>query len=295
MKQIKRNKDELAKEYFCDEKVFADLANLSLYQGKQIIHPEQLKELDSVMMQKRRDVLKKWITAEGNEMFLGIEVQAVVDPSMPVRIMEYDVTLYKRQIKLKQQEHDRRKLQKGEFLSGIRSTDRLHPIITMVVNLSGEKWNGAKSLNEILDYQGQANDYEIKMIDPQKITEKELNSCRSEVRKLIRVMASAQKKEDLNRCLQRKEYQEVESKTAQMIWAFTNMEIPLNNKEGEKQNMCKAMEELKMDWKEIGKKEEKIRTAEKMLSDGLSDELIGKYVDLSANTIRELRKKLIGA
>lgn len=66
--------------------------------------------------------------------------------------------------------------------------------------------------------------------------------------------------------------------------------------------MCRAIEELKRDWREegiqkgvlLGKNEEKISTAKKMLADGFSDEMIAKYVELSVSVIGNLRKQVLG-
>lgn len=66
--------------------------------------------------------------------------------------------------------------------------------------------------------------------------------------------------------------------------------------------MCRAIEELKRDWREegiqkgvlLGKNEEKISTAKKMLADGFSDEMIAKYVELSVSVIGNLRKQILG-
>ncbi len=93
----RNNKDELARAYIQDAEVFCDLANLALYQGRRVIRPEQLIEQDPIIGQKRRDGLKKWKKENGEEIYLGIEIQSVIDPSMPIRMMEYDVILYKKQ------------------------------------------------------------------------------------------------------------------------------------------------------------------------------------------------------
>ena len=40
----------------------------------------------------------------------------------------------------------------GEFLSGFRKTDRLHPCITLVL-FWGEKWDGPTDLYDLLDFE----------------------------------------------------------------------------------------------------------------------------------------------
>lgn len=289
MKQCKENKDLLAKEYLRDHQVFADLINLSLYQGKRIVHPKELEEADSVIQNKRRDVLKRWKREKGKEVYLGIEVQSTVDPTMPVRVMEYDVLCYRDQLKQKQKETNRNQLQKGEFLSGMQSGEKLHEVITVVLNLSGKRWSGARSLCEMLEEGSLASEYRIRVLDPVEIKEEEMRKCISEVGKLMRVMGVCEKKEEFEKCIKGEEYRRVGVKTAKMIQVFANIDLKVEKKEGE-EDMCRAIEELKRDWKN----EEKISTAKKMLADGFSDEMIAKYVELSLNVIGNLRKQILG-
>ncbi len=41
------NKDTLTKQYIKDKKVFASAFNYFLYEGRQVIHPEQLRVVDT--------------------------------------------------------------------------------------------------------------------------------------------------------------------------------------------------------------------------------------------------------
>lgn len=223
MKQCKENKDLLAKEYLRDQQVFADLINLSLYQGKRIVHPKELEEADPVIQNKRRDVLKRWKREKGKEVYLGIEVQSTIDPTMPVRVMEYDVLCYRDQLKQKQKATNRNQLQKGEFLSGIHQGEKLHEVITVVLNLSGKRWNGARSLCEMLEEGEMASEYRIRVLDPVEIREEAMKKCISEVGKLMRVMSVCEKKEEFEKCIKGEEYRRVGVKTAKMIRVFANI------------------------------------------------------------------------
>ncbi len=97
-------KDTVTKEYMKDSVVFADVFNFYMYDGKEIIRPEQLKPLDTteiilpygedmdiVPIQKYRDVIKiATVMTDSNAAYLllGIENQSNIHYAMPVRNME---------------------------------------------------------------------------------------------------------------------------------------------------------------------------------------------------------------
>lgn len=104
------DKDTVTKEYMQDSAAFADAFNFLLYDGRQVIRPEQLKPIDTtavalpygedrqpVPIQKYRDVLKM-VTAMEDEnaayLLLGIENQSQVHYAMPARNMLYDALQY---------------------------------------------------------------------------------------------------------------------------------------------------------------------------------------------------------
>lgn len=86
--------------------IFADAFNFYLYGGRQVLHPEQLNELDSTELsypfgadgrgepvQKYRDVLKSAVFMENGKaayLLLGIENQTSVHYADPVKNLLYD-------------------------------------------------------------------------------------------------------------------------------------------------------------------------------------------------------------
>lgn len=97
-------KDTITKEYIRNPEIFADVFNKFLYNGRQVINPENLAELDTtetvlpygesgaaVPGQKYRDMLKLAMT-DGNVAYciLGIENQSDIHYAMPVKNMVYD-------------------------------------------------------------------------------------------------------------------------------------------------------------------------------------------------------------
>ena len=119
------DKDALTKDYMQDPERFADVFNYLLYDGKQVINPENLKPQDSaslaipygedgknVPIQKFRDVFKLASIMEDSDavyLLLGIENQSEIHYAMPVRNMVYDSLAYNKQVDEKSEEKSRRR------------------------------------------------------------------------------------------------------------------------------------------------------------------------------------------
>lgn len=104
--------DTVLKNYWSDNEQFADIFNAVLFEGKQVIKPEELENLDteeSSVLEHRncaesikasRDNIKvsKKSTAYGVEfVMLGLESQERIHYAMPMRVMGYDYATYKKQ------------------------------------------------------------------------------------------------------------------------------------------------------------------------------------------------------
>lgn len=297
-------KDVLSKNYIGQKEVFADLVNLALFCGKEVVKAEKVIELDSSIKMKRRDLLRRCILQKRKELIVGIENQSVVDPSMPIRVLCYDAEIYERQIEEKRKENKGKGLKGGEYLSGIRFTDRLDPVITIVLNLSEERWCGPRDVKEMLHSKEIVNGYEIRVIEPRELTEEKLKRCKSEVWKFLQVLKYYQEEEKMIECLKRKEYEEVGEETAKMIEEFVGIKTNHIVKEG-KVNMCRVMEsytkKCRLEGKkegermgvEKGKKEEKLHTAKRMLETGLTEEVILKCCLITKKELKVLMENTV--
>lgn len=158
--------DTVLKNYWRDNSRFADFFNAVLFDGKAVILPDELEDLDteesSVLEHRKyaesieasRDNIKirKRSSAFGAEfVMLGKESQSHIHYSMPLRVMGYDYGTYKKQyedIAATYQSSDG--LDPDEYLSRMKKTDKLIPVITVVVYYGEKSWDGAKSLHEML-------------------------------------------------------------------------------------------------------------------------------------------------
>lgn len=140
IKTKKKNKvkpDAILKNFWRDNARFADLFNAILFDGENVIDPEELKEADTDLsavlkfnghadtLQKIMDVVKK--SAYGVDfVILGLENQQHIHYGMPLRIMLGDTLGYVKEYQEIAKKNKTKGNWKGteEFLSGFCKEDR---------------------------------------------------------------------------------------------------------------------------------------------------------------------------
>ena len=187
-------KDSKAKEYLSDNRRFSEICNYMLFGGAKIIKPQDLKECDStevlsifgidrkqIIRQKWRDLLKSVSVKYTGNMYIvliGIEAQTDVHYAMPVKTMMYDALNYGDQVNEAKKRHQKNKDYKSseEFLSGFTQDDKLTPVITITLYLGTSKWDGPRSLIEMMPQMDERifpliNDYKINLLNPLELTD----------------------------------------------------------------------------------------------------------------------------
>ena len=161
----KKNKikpDVVMKEFWRVNERFADLFNGVLFQGEAVIRSDRLCELDTDMsgtirwkdgestLNRVRDIVKK--EYDGVEFnILGVEIQDKVHYAMPLRTMIYDGLGYLKEYNdIKRKNKDKQGMSQNEFLSGMKKSDKLHPIFTIVLYYSEEPWDGPCSIKDMI-------------------------------------------------------------------------------------------------------------------------------------------------
>lgn len=259
------NKNTVSHNYMSDNTHFADAINYFIYEGRQVIRPEDLvkedvieeiiiKKLDDmVTSQKIRDVVKgATIKSDGHVTFaiLGIENQSEIHYAMPVRNMVYDALNYASQVtkRARQLRTSEEKLSGAEFLSGFRKDDRLNPVITIVINWSDKKWDGPTHLKDMMPDMDQELadviwDYGINLIDPHSIENFEkFNSMLGDVLEFIK----RQNEEDYLRNMVKDKGKEwiLDIDSVCAINTFTGANIPIVGQKEGKMDMCRATASL---------------------------------------------------
>lgn len=261
-------KDVLSKDYMSDNRKFADVFNYYLYDGEQVIKPQDLKEKDITEMvfpykdkhfvypvEKYRDILKQCVIKADSEytyFLLGIENQSDIHYAMPVKSMVYDALNYASQVNMIAKEHRicKDKMGSDEFLSGFTKEDKLIPIITLVIYWGADVWNTPKSLYEMfwktdLKILRFVNDYKINLIAPWQI--KDFSRFHTEVGKVLEYINASKDLEKMKEVLEknREYYLHMDIDSARMIELFGQTKLELKESEEEEEvNMCKAIDDM---------------------------------------------------
>ena len=200
-----KSKDTVTKEYMQDNETFADVFNFLLYDGEQVIQPQQLRQMDTTQIaliqnsdetsksvQKYRDVVKVLTAKEDGSMaylLLGVENQSDIHYAMPVRNMLYDALQYVQQVEETAKLHRKHKdkpASSGEFLSGFFRSDKLLPVITLTIYFGAEEWDAPKSLHEMFSVQDEkilkyVPDYQMNLIAPAEIADEDFAKFHTEL------------------------------------------------------------------------------------------------------------------
>ena len=183
-------KDILLKDYFTPD-IFADAINAILYDGKSVVTPERMRTIDieTQHVEERdgdiradarfRDLAKIVEVDDAIYCLFAIEHQSVEDYTMPLRIMEYDVREYLRQVKSNK---------------GIQV--QIKPIITIVMYWKADKWNQPVSVKDMFDKNtvrwlednglgGYIQDYRMHLFEPCAAKEEKLEKFKTELKDVI--------------------------------------------------------------------------------------------------------------
>ena len=183
-------KDILLKDYFTPD-IFADAINAILYDGKSVVTPERMRTIDieTQHVEERdgdiradarfRDLAKIVEVDDAIYCLFAIEHQSVEDYTMPLRIMEYDVREYLRQVKSN----------KGVQI-------QIKPIITIVMYWKADKWNQPVSVKDMFDKNtvrwlednglgGYIQDYRMHLFEPCAAKEEKLEKFKTELKDVI--------------------------------------------------------------------------------------------------------------
>lgn len=274
--------DTITKKYMENPIVFADAFNQYLYHGDQKIDPSQLTELDTteivipyggngagVPEQKYRDVLKLlYAMTDGRTAYcvVGIENQTEIHYALPVRNGVYDFLQLSHQIseaanahrqamKEMKSEYSNSPQEKedptdGEFLSGFWKTDRLIPVVTLVIYFGSESWDAPLSLKQMYSSTdsvilAHAPDYHVNLIAPKEMSDDEINEFHSNLREVMLYIKYSKDKQTLNKVVKEDiKFQSIERQAAEVINVVTGSKLKYPEGKGVV-NMCLAIQQMR--------------------------------------------------
>lgn len=303
--------DSILKIFWKDNERFADLFNAAVFDGRKVLNPKDLTEVDTDLsstlkfnshvetVQRVFDVVKK--EAYGVEfVILGLENQEEVHYAMPLRHMLGDALSYLREyneIVAKNRKTNQLSLS-AEFLSGMNKEDCLHPIISLCVYYGEEEWDGPLCLKDMLSipekWKELVSDYKMNLI---QVRESGVLKFQNEdvdiLFKMVRLIYN-KKYAELG---ERYKGKPIDAELALVIGAVTNSQRIINQaliseKKGKKMNMCKALEELEQQGISKGREEMLRDLVEKKLHKGKSIEEIADELEQECSVIQKIVDEL---
>lgn len=262
--------DAKTNEYMSESEHFADLFNYYVYNGRQVIDPDKLQEMDrtslsiiygddtksSVTDEDYRDVIKLLtIKADDNAtyMLLGLEDQTHVHYAMPVRDMLYDARSYAKQVKNISRRHrldGDNGTTSDEFLSGFHKDDKIHPVITLVLYWSGGEWDGPTSIYETLDTDDNEllrliPNYRINLISPSSIRESDFAKFKTTLAEVLQYIKHSRNKNELDKALNENEqFRHLDRESADLLNTVTHSNLKFE--EGKEEvDVCLAVKEMR--------------------------------------------------
>ena len=241
-------KDILLKDYFTPD-VFADAINAILYDGKSVVTPERMRTIDieTQHVEERdgdiradarfRDLAKIVEVDDAIYCLFAIEHQSVEDYTMPLRIMEYDVREYLRQVKNNK---------------GIQV--QIKPIITIVMYWKADKWNQPLSVKDMFDKNtvrwlednglgGYIQDYRMHLFEPGAVKEEDLEKFKTELKDVIAYVKYSKSTEELRK-YNEKNRPGLSKDTVSLINVLTNSKYEFIEGK-ERLDMCEAFDGIK--------------------------------------------------
>lgn len=265
--------------------VFADIVNVLLFKGEQVINEKDLEadttksmfKADGKIHEQERDVSKFWKNGEIRISILGIENQTAQDSDMPLRVISYDGASYKQQLLDKKQK-------------------KRYPVTTLVLYFgTEEKWSKAKHLYDCFEVPEKlkpfVNDYKINVFNIAFLSPKTIAMFKSD----FKIIAEYFRAKRLNQKYKgSKEKLKHANETLKMFSALTgddSFEKVYNEGNFKKGGitMCDVVERIRND----GRTEEQERIIMNLIeSNAGTIEQIAAWVKLPVKEVQKIARKV---
>lgn len=269
--------------------VFADIVNVLLFKGEQVINEKDLEadttksmfKADGKIHEQERDVSKFWKNGEIRISILGIENQTAQDSDMPLRVISYDGASYKQQLLDKMQK-------------------KRYPVATLVLYFgTEEKWSKAKHLYDCFEVPEKlksfVNDYKINVFNIAFLSPKTISMFKSD----FKIIAEYFRAKRLNQKYKgSKEKLKHANETLKMFSALTgdNSFEKVYNEDNSKKGgitMCDVVERIRNDGRTEGITEGQERIIMNLIeSNAGTIEQIAAWVKLPVKEVQKIARKV---
>ena len=270
--------------------VFADIVNVLLFKGEQVINEKDLEadttksmfKADGKIHEQERDVSKFWKNGEIRISILGIENQTAQDSDMPLRVISYDGASYKQQ------------------LLDNKNQKKRYPVATLVLYFgTEEKWAKAKHLYDCFEIPEKlkpfVNDYKINVFNIAFLSPKTIAMFKSD----FKIIAEYFRAKRLNQKYKgSQEKLKHANETLKMFSALTgddSFEKVYNEGNFKKGGitMCDVVERIRNDGRTEGRTEEQERIIMNLIeSNAGTIEQIAAWVKLPVKEVQKIARKV---
>lgn len=235
--------------------VFADIVNVLLFGGKEVLKPEELVDqapraaykADGKLREIERDVAKRWMKQNIRIACVGLENQTEVDPDMPIRVIGYDGAEYRAELSATDAE-------------GNLKRER-YPVVTLVLYFGYRKhWD--KPLNLLgcfevpEEFKPYVNDYRMNLFEIAYLTEEQVKLFRSDFRIAADYFVQMRKENDYKP--EPRAIHHVQE-TLQLLSAMTHdhryEEACYDPEKGAPRNMCEVLDRIEHKGQQEGMRE----------------------------------------
>ncbi len=295
--------------YLSNKRHFADLINGTVYDGRQVIHPDKLRQISpdtyEDLENKNPQKTPKRKARYGDlamryensiiRVFLE-ENQDTISYILPIRDMGYTVARYKQQCQNIKNLHDKANDYNNysEKFSGLRKDDKLFPVHILWLYHGEAKWDGPRSLKDMIDFGNDEDgfsemfqDYRPHLVCINEI--EDFNPFHTELRKLLEAISLKHRKAGLKAIQDNENFKHVDEETLEAISVMINTPTlwknreAIKNKEGSDYDMCTGMREWKEEIIEETTAKVKAETTARVKEETTENETVNHVINLIHN------------
>ena len=299
-------KDTTQKRLEDFEDIFADISNVLLYDGEDVIKENELETVtakdtytvEHQIHEVERDVAKRWRHHSLHISLIGLENQTDPDYKMPLRVICYDGASYRAQLNAEE-------------------SKKTYPVITLVLYMGTEKhWTAPKQLTDCFKYDERLSkfisNYKINVVELAWLSDEQILKFKTEFRNFVELLRDTRlgrkpqyspiQLKHVHELLQLMRVMSGNDEYEQLLKQTTN-NLKQKKLKGDEITMKKivslgfdeARAEARAAGLAEGEAQEKFATAKRMLALGKSLQDIMLITDLPMSKIQEMQTEIKSA
>lgn len=275
--------------------VFADIINVLLFNGNQLVKESDLEnsltksqyKADlSEIHEQERDVAKYWKNGLIKIAIYGLENQTQIDKDMPLRIIGYDGQSYRSQL-LKDED-------------GKKSNNR-YPVLTLILYFGMKRWNEYRSLYDVLNIPEElkpfVSDYKINVFEIAYLNPEQVNMFTSDFKYVADYFVQMRLNKDYVPSKEAMTHVDAVLKIMSVLTNDNRFIDAQNSIKGGISTMCELLDRIEQRGREEGREEgrekERFSSIERMLKKGKSPEQISDFCGYDLDEVLSVQKELL--